>query len=382
MNDVSPYLQFERAVKAHDSTAACAIATAHLEYFIETDQLQEILHEAAKRNEVDVVRLLIEKGAHLVAPVEGSNEEDVLTVAVDYGSDNVIRWCLQQGVRLNRRIRGMIRCDSMIAAVTKGRLDIVRLLVAHGADFNAVWIDMNALSYAMMYNRREIVDYLRSVGAKEPRELMAVKEPSQPQGMLAHFEKHLGKSRDLALTEVAGGTPPLAIHAIDTAESIVLFTVGMSDRPMSVPKGAEEYRYAELMIHLPKNWPLTPESLGEKRHAWPINWLRRIARHPFDHQTWLGGKTCVIANGEPPKPLAPYTKLSCLFLLAESGEFGRSTLPDGRRVVVYSIYPIFTEERDLERSKGTAHLLRLFEQNAIDTIVNVNRGNVATLSAN
>ncbi len=56
---------------------------------------------------------------------------------------------------------------------------------------------------------------------------------------------------------------------------------------------------------------------------WPIEWLKRIARYPHDNDTWLGGPHTIIANGEPPEPFAPNTKMSCLLLLAVSERWPR-----------------------------------------------------------
>jgi len=48
-----------------------------------------------------------------------------------------------------------------------------------------------------------------------------------------------------------------------------------------------------------------------------------------------------------------------------------------RRVWFYSLYPIYTEERDLEKEKGTEHLVRLFQKHNISTVIDVHRPNVA-----
>jgi hypothetical protein len=160
---------------------------------------------------------------------------------------------------------------------------------------------------------------------------------------------------------------------------VALVTTGMSDRPMTVPKGQEKYRYAELVIYLPADWPLTDKALNDPRSFWPIEWVRRIARYPHDNHTWLGGPSAIIANGEPPKPLAPNTKLTCMLVLVESSDFGTLSLPDGREIVFYSLFPLYTEERDFEKRKSTGHLLHLFQKHEIDTVVDIHRPNVAKL---
>jgi hypothetical protein len=160
-------------------------------------------------------------------------------------------------------------------------------------------------------------------------------------------------------------------------DRLALVTDGMSARPMTVPPGGEEFRFAELVIYLPKGWPLTDRALKDPNHFWPVEWLRRIAFYPHQNRTWLGGPAAVIANGEPPEPLAPNTKLTCLLAMTEESAFGALTLPGGRNVVFYTLFPLYTEERDLEKEKGTPHLIRLYQKHGISQVVDVQRPNVA-----
>ena len=88
-----------------------------------------------------------------------------------------------------------------------------------------------------------------------------------------------------------------------------LVTCGMSERPMRVPiEGPEdlglipELRYAELMLCLPPDWSLDPATFTDESNYWPIRWLKRLARLPHQHGSWLSiGHT--IPNGDPPHPL-------------------------------------------------------------------------------
>jgi hypothetical protein len=66
-----------------------------------------------------------------------------------------------------------------------------------------------------------------------------------------------------------------------------------------------------------------------------------------------------------------------MLALTEESEFGWLNLPDGRRVAFYSLYPLYTEERDLEKKKGTKHVVELFQKYKISKVVNVERLNVA-----
>lgn len=192
--------------------------------------------------------------------------------------------------------------------------------------------------------------------------------------------RHFGPVRPLALVErsrVTGVTINVVLPRPDR-DSVILVTTGMSDRAQVVPSGADEYRFTELMIQLPSDWPLDMQSLADPRNGWPFEWLRRIAAYPADSGTWLGGPFAIIANGEPAEPFAPGTDLSCMLLLRENGDAGTVRCGDGRLVVLYSMFPLYSEERDLEKAEGMASLLGRFQEHELTLVVDPARVNVAT----
>ena len=257
-----------------------------------------------------------------------------------------------------------------------GHFDIVKLLVEHGADVNATWIDVNPLSYAIMYGQKEIEAYLRSKGAKEPSQLGIARRVQEQTPIIAHYEEHYGERTALSPGELVPGDPPITIHRMWNPVWQVLGTEGMSSLPMTVPKGAEGYCFAELSIFLPLDWPLSAQALSDPRWSWPVQWLRKLARYPHEQRTWLG-PTDVFANGEPPQPLGPNTQLSCFLLLTADAERCWLSRPDGSQIVFLNVFPIYREERDLERKMGAANLIELFRASQIDIAVDINRKNVA-----
>lgn len=135
-----------------------------------------------------------------------------------------------------------------------------------------------------------------------------------------------------------GNVEAHALHAIMPAEAglnisinvipptpfcpfITLFTTGMSDKPMATPHGQSSYRYAELIMHLPPQWPLpTPDAVQELEWFWPFEWLAKLAYFPPVNKTSFGGASAIISPQEPPRRLAPNTTLSCFLLLADFAE--------------------------------------------------------------
>ena len=305
-------------------------------------------------------------------------------------------------------------------AIQSGRMELVNFLIANGADVNlgrplisAILYDgaalqfvkrlivsgisinqtysiygdeedcFSALSFALMHGKQEIADFLRSHGAKTTEEILG-QQPARLRSdaeadadeVIAYFEEHFGPVDPLALVEIVPEGPPITIHVVRAAKDrqcVTLFTTGMSALPMTVPTGNEAFRYAELFLQLPADWPLDAKSLATSRHGWPIQWLRSSARYPNLHQTWLGGPTTIIANGEPPEPLAPEVKFTSLFLIAER-DFPRS---DGETVQLYRLLPLYTEERELEIQSGLPALMLAFDALSLPFLIDIHRPNAA-----
>jgi hypothetical protein len=129
-----------------------------------------------------------------------------------------------------------------------------------------------------------------------------------------------------------------------------------------------------LFIQLLAGWPLSKGALEDPNHAWPIQWLRSIAKYPHQQKTWLGGPVSIMANGEPPKRLAPSIPFTCMLLLAERSLVSRQ----GRTIQLYRLMPLYTEERDMEIRQGIAALMRAFDRFSVPFVVDLQRRNVAT----
>src|SRR4051794_31433662 len=106
-------------------------------------------------------------------------------------------------------------------------------------------------------------------------------QPGEPHAeIIRHMESHQGPVHENAFLEIVRGDPSIAVHVIPPTDErpwMTLFTAGMSDKPMAVPEGYECYRFAELMIHLPPDWPISPEALQDPDHFWPVRMLKQIA---------------------------------------------------------------------------------------------------------
>src|SRR3954469_15460518 len=105
-----------------------------------------------------------------------------------------------------------------------------------------------------------------------------------------HVERHVGPV-DLVWDELdsdALHVDVLHVAAGPTRPYQTLVTCGASEFPMSTPAEYAVWRFAELCILLPPDWPITTEGLRDPATGWPFWLLKQIARYPHEAGTWLG----------------------------------------------------------------------------------------------
>jgi hypothetical protein len=264
------------------------------------------------------------------------------------------------------------------AGLNHSALAILQLLEEYGADIHKVFINeftgapMNALSQAKSYNNQDVVDYLLSKGARLPEKPSSDTE-NKPE-IVSLCESVLGPADSKSLIEIVPTEPAIAIHCVPPGEGrdyVTLFTSGMSNRPMEVPEGGEQFSHAELFIQLPPNWK--HQKIDDPEYGWPIHWLRSNAKYPHQNDTWLGGPVCLVANGDPPEPISPNADFTTLLLIAAN----KVTTSDGRLVQLYQMFPLFTDERQLEIEQGVHALMKALDEAGISFVVDMKRTSVA-----
>jgi hypothetical protein len=208
---------------------------------------------------------------------------------------------------------------------------------------------------------------------------VAIGDEQNIEAIANHIEKHIGPI-ETVLHEIISDLVHVDIHVVKPTEDrpfVTLVTSGMSDRPMTVPEGAEELQFAELMITLPDDWPLDQESFEDENHYWPIRWLKTLARLPHEYETWLG--SChTVPNGDPAEPLADRTDFCGFMLLyppSTPEEFHTLKIDDEKQVQFYSLFPLYQEEMDLKVARGADALIERFIKYEIGDIVDLERRN-------
>lgn len=387
--------EFNIAVYEGDTEKVCALLNSNPELL--TGQTLA-LHIAAKQGHMHLLKLFIEKGAdiHLLDYLE----QTPVSCAVFKGQIEIVKYLLSMGARLDTE-----RPDKnpLFTAVYEGDLAMVKYLIEEAAiDPHVVYRGTsgnlkNALSFAEEYDKKEVIEFLKSVGCRLPVE--GKDKPSweytaednndsdelcdQREEIIECLSLEYGDVEVLSLQEILPVDSRLnvAINLIrPTPENpfFTLFTTGMSDIPMNAPEGESKYTCAELIMHLPPFWQIPSMSAETDEWFWPFEWLRKLAYYPHLNDTWLGGAIAVISPEEDPlPPLASNTKLSCFLLLADFSGCSPIELHDDKEINLYTVIPIHTSERDFEKAHGVAALLERFQTAGYTPVVDIERPSVA-----
>lgn len=378
---ITPDGRMHSAITSGDLVAVKQLVCAHPEVVNAYWVFDTWLHIAAEQDNVPMIEFLVETGLDVNVPAE-TWPGTPLSCAAMRGAVQAAQWLLDHGatIRPSTQERGG---GDLIGAVNSGSLELVRSLLEHGADVNGCYGGeeggpprQNALSHALAYGHREIASLLRSYGAMLPDESQPQQTADLHAEIISHFKSHFAPVQPLALTEIVRNPVSIRIHVMAPFRErrcVTLFTTGMSDQAMTLPAGQEAWRYAELQIHLPADWPIAPERLQQPEFWWPVEWLRRIGAFPHANPSWLTDSYAIFSNGDPPSPLAPHLPFTSFLLLTQQSESGRVHCRDGRIVHLYTLFPLYTAERDLALQHGKDHLLALFDRKDVRPIVDTTR---------
>jgi hypothetical protein len=208
--------------------------------------------------------------------------------------------------------------------------------------------------------------------------------PTDIDEITRHIEKNIGQVA-IVFHEIVSDDLHIDVHHVKSSlfrRYEVLVTSGMSAKPMTLPEGSTEPRYAEVLVLLPKGWPLTKSAFNDERNYWPLRLLKTFARYPHHANTWFGfGHT--LANGESEETTAPYadgTSLCAAILLPplSLGERAWSLRRrDGMEVFFWAVVPLHMRELNYKLEHGADALLDLFDRHKVDDRIDPQRKCVA-----
>ncbi|MFO0860931.1 MAG: suppressor of fused domain protein [Phycisphaerales bacterium] len=214
-------------------------------------------------------------------------------------------------------------------------------------------------------------------------------DPNPLGEICAHMEGFYGAS-EIVMHELVSDDLHIDVFPIPPSDQCpfwTLYTTGMSEKPMEVPPDAADneedlalLRYAEVMIHLPPDWPVLETDPEKARKTyWPIGWLKRAARLPHDEGSWLGvGHT--VQFSEPEEEIES-GGFAGMVLMPPMGpdELAQIELSDGRVVNVLWLIPLYRDELEFALEEGVEALLEKFEQADLPLAVEVGRKSVLAL---
>ena len=148
---------------------------------------------------------------------------------------------------------------------------------------------------------------------------------------------------------------------------------------MNIPSDSEESTPSriEVFIQLPAYWRLDEESLSLPEWSWPAQLVRNTANYPKYAQTYLGpGHTMPWERSEETNFIAEFNSIIYLYSTSTSSDFDHLTRK-GEQIDFLAIMPLYSEELKYKLAKGANELLELFDEQNIETIVNISRENAA-----
>lgn len=194
-----------------------------------------------------------------------------------------------------------------------------------------------------------------------------------------HIEKYIGPINKVYHEIVSNLVHIDVYHVLPSEERPfhTLITHGMSDLPMNVPEGCEDWCYAELVCFLPKDWDISDEGFKIEQNYWAMENLKYLARFPHVHNTWLSyGHT--VQNGDPIEPFIDDTELCASLLIPTillSKEFSELKVREDKTIQIYNVFPIYSEEMNYKMKHGVDALLDKFDKYEINDVYDLNRVN-------
>lgn len=337
------------------------------------------LTNAAQYGRLEAVRFLVEEMEVGVDELEAPKllAETALNIACYSGHAHVVEWLLDHGADMSVGLPGQVACFPLFSAARHDFVDIVKLLIDRGANTNFIWNGRNVLMEAECYGAKHVVQYLRSIGVRDLREITPPDYPtvhkkvrdiiSRECGPIGNWEHRIPGSPEV-LVQVAGPKEP--------GNSKFLFTIGLSDLSLPVEgiDGVQGF-VTELKVPVPENWPLDQHSQNESRWNWPIRELERIVNQLRTTRVWPHINRAIFPNGDPPQPLVEGTSQHS-WVVFRSDDVHQ--MPDYRYLVLQLLLPVYPEEVEMFLQKsGDEELSCRFHAHKVPMQVNPDRPNLA-----
>ncbi|GLY79760.1 suppressor of fused domain protein [Actinoallomurus iriomotensis] len=195
-------------------------------------------------------------------------------------------------------------------------------------------------------------------------------DPDTAEAVKRHIQRHFGEIA-FVWHEFISDLVHIDVHVVEPSPErpyYTLVTSGMSDLPMTVPEGVGPY--AELLICLPPDWPLSADALNDEKAYWPVRLLKTVARLPHEYDTWIGVWHSV-PNGDPAEPYAEGTPFAGVLVapMVDHPEEAHTVITaEGKQISLLALVPLHPAEIDLKVTEGTGALLDAFDRITVNEV--------------
>lgn len=333
------------------------------------------LHVAASRGELAIVKKLIELGAG-INKAGGVYGGSALNKAASSGHIGVVRYLLSCGADMD--VSEPER-NPLFGAISNGHVEVVKLLIESGIDTKVKYNgesmrDMDALAFAKKYELNEVIEFLEDQNGPST----TPSNNNHHDEILEHITTYFGPVKNTINETIPGSRVSISVHIIPPSKKndfITLVTTGMSDVPIDYSNEEDTFKYAELLIKLPSNWIIEKETMNDQSWCWPFQWIRKIAHIPHIYDGWIDEEV-ILHNGEPPQPFASNTKLSSIMVCRPREIELESVHTNQGDIQVYTLVPIYEEERNLALEKGHKYLINKMLEKGVTDVLYTKRMNV------
>jgi hypothetical protein len=180
-----------------------------------------------------------------------------------------------------------------------------------------------------------------------------------------HLDKFFKKDEGVVFHEMLSLDFHLDVFFITPKEKNfnLLLTSGMSLLEMQLPDSVpnkEDYRFAELMLILPKKILFDKVITEDKNNGWIVNMLKETARFPHHYDTFLSEGHTLQATADL-QPYSNFTKfVGCILLpsVTFDADFTEIQSPNGV-INIYSLFPLYKNELEYKLQNGYNKFLDL-----------------------
>lgn len=156
-----------------------------------------------------------------------------------------------------------------------------------------------------------------------------------------------------------------------------LVTRGMGAYKMNVPDVIKDQGFdrAELVMYLPPDWDF---DFKKEENYWVVRQMKLIARTAMEENSWVGFGHTFSGDESATIPFADNTKFTStilLYALDNDFEYLDFNLGEKGKINFYQVVPIYKEELEYKKNYGTESLMKLFSDEDLIPIVNINRKN-------